>query len=427
LAYIGKVIPMNDAWPKATIGSLFDIGAGKSVTPASRHGEPKRHFLRTSNVLWGDFDLSNVDQMFFDDDEFAQKSLRDGDLLICEGGDIGRAAVWRAKIQDCSFQNHLHRLRPARSDVSTDFMRYALEAGVKLFGLLDGVGNRTTIPNLSRNRLAGVFLPHPPLHQQEAIATVLAQVEAAVKTEADLLKVARELKQAALTEVFSRGLRGEERRETSYGVVPYSWAELPLSSCAHVQTGVAKNTRKVHESAIDVPYLRVANVQDGHLDLSEMKTIRLTEAEIGGSLLQSGDVVLTEGGDFDKLGRGFIWENQISRCVHQNHVFAVRTNRNQLDPVFFAYLAQSPYGKAYFLSVAHKTTNLACINTTKLRAFPVLIPEMKEQSEIGSILRSIDAKIAYHESRHRLLRELFTTLLRDLMTGRRRIKADGPC
>ena len=175
------------------------------------------------------------------------------------------------------------------------------------------------------------------------------------------------------------------------------------------------------EDAIEVPYLRVANVQDGHLDLTEMKTITIRRGELTGYQLQNDDVVLTEGGDFDKLGRGFIWENQITNCIHQNHVFAVRVNREKLLPRYFAYLAQSPYGKAYFLMVAHKTTNLACINTTKLRAFPVVCPELNEQSTIANILQIIDGKISIHERKRAALSDLFHTLLDKLLAAQIRV------
>lgn len=250
---------------------------------------------------------------------------------------------------------------------------------------------------------------------------MLGKVQAAVEVEGDLIRVTRELKQAALRQLFTRGLHGEPQRETRFGPAPQSWSDEPLSSCAFVQTGIAKNAKNYQPDDLEVPYLRVANVQDGHLDLTEMKTIRASAADVEATLLREGDVVLTEGGDFDKLGRGFLWEGQLPQCVHQNHVFAVRTQRDRLDPRFFAYLAQSPYGKAYFLSVAHKTTNLACINTTKLRAFPVLLPDPAEQREVAAHLAAIDAKLAHHEARQKLLRELFRTLLRDLMTARRRV------
>jgi type I restriction enzyme S subunit len=276
-------------------------------------------------------------------------------------------------------------------------------------------------PRTSWNWISQYPCPRPPADEQRKIAAVLGKVQATVAVEGDLVRVARELKQTALRQLFTRGLRNEPTRESRYGTVPAAWGEAVLSECAYVQTGIAKNSKNHRPDDIEIPYLRVANVQDGRLDLREMKNIQVSAKDAEACLLQIGDVVLTEGGDFDKLGRGFIWEGQIERCVHQNHVFAVRTNRDRLDPRFFAYLAQSPYGKAYFLSVAHKTTNLACINTTKLRAFPLLLPSPAEQREIAAMLATLDAKIAHHEARQALLRELFRTLLHDLLTARRRV------
>lgn len=262
----------------------------------------------------------------------------------------------------------------------------------------------------------------PALSEQKKIAGVLNELRKSVLNEVELLGVTRELKQAVMRELFTRGLRGEMQRETEFGPVPAAWAELLLDECATVQTGAAKGRRFSDAETIDVPYLRVANVQDGHLDLNEIKEIRIRKSEIERYCLLPGDVVLTEGGDFDKLGRGFIWRGELDLCVHQNHVFAVRPNRNRLLPEFFAYLAQSPYGKAYFLKVAHKTTNLACINSTKLKAFPVLIPPtLDEQREIVCILDALDRKIDLHKQKRAVLEELFQSLPHKLMTGEIRV------
>src|SRR6266700_3074656 len=122
-------------------------------------------------------------------------------------------------------------------------------------------------------------------------------------------------------------------------MAPEGWKIIPLASVAEIRTGLAKSSQRKSIDPVQVPYLRVANVQDGHLDLSEMKTIRIRKSELEGLLLRPDDVVLTEGGDFDKLGRGFIWEGQIDPCVHQNHIFAVRVHREKLLPRYFAYLA----------------------------------------------------------------------------------------
>lgn len=109
-------------------------------------------------------------------------------------------------------------------------------------------------------------------------------------------------------------------------------------------------------------------------------------------LLQKKDVLFTEGGDFDKLGRGAVWKGQIPDCLHQNHVFAVRVNQGLLDPYFLSYQAGSPYGKQYFLSCSKQTTNLASINSTQLKKFPVRLPSLLEQQEIVRILDDLLAR-----------------------------------
>ena len=186
------------------------------------------------------------------------------------------------------------------------------------------------------------------LNEQQRIADLIWLVhEAASRSEA-LVKEGQALKRAAMRELFTHGLRSEAQKETEIGPVPESWSIVSLEGCAFVQTGAAKGRKFGDTEVAQVPYLRVANVQDGYLDLMEMKSITIRKSEIDRYRLQHGDVVLTEGGDFDKLGRGFIWRGQLELCVHQNHVFAVRTDRNRLLPDFFAYQAQSDYGKAYF-------------------------------------------------------------------------------
>lgn len=253
--------------------------------------------------------------------------------------------------------------------------------------------------------------------EQEKIAAVLLNIQRAIETQDRMIQALGDLKKSTLQHVFTRGLRGEKTKTTRFGPIPSSWRVEPLGRCCHVQTGVTKGRTIPQTEAVELPYLRVANVQDGHLDLTEMKTIRLRKSELPRYALNDGDVLLTEGGDFDKLGRGFVWEGQIPSCVHQNHVFAVRVDREKLIPRYLAYLAQSPYGKAYFLLVAHKTTNLACINSTKLKGLPVPIPAMEEQIEIANAMEKVEDGMQHHESRKSALQSLFKTALNKLMSG----------
>jgi len=269
-------------------------------------------------------------------------------------------------------------------------------------------------------RLRGVQLRLPPLREQHSIAYTLRVLKDGIGIRHRELALERERKAALMEHLFSFGRADTAIAQTVtlFGAVPGHWQIMPLEQVAHVQTGVAKGRRLEGKERVTLPYLRVANVQDGYLDLSEMRGIELLATEAAKYALQEGDVVLTEGGDFDKLGRGFIWRGQVSNCVHQNHVFAVRVNRQVLLPEFLAYLAQSSYGKGYFLSVAHRTTNLASINSTKLKALPVLVPPLDEQRDIADVLGRCDTKIDSLAQEITLLEEFFRAMLEELITGR---------
>jgi type I restriction enzyme S subunit len=198
-------------------------------------------------------------------------------------------------------------------------------------------------------------------------------------------------------------------------MVPDGWKVRKLSEVAYIQTGIAKGKKGIADP-IKLPYLRVANVQDGYLDLTEIKQITVSRQQIERYCLQEGDVLLTEGGDFDKLGRGYIWHGQIEPCLHQNHVFAVRTKKSILMPEFLSIQASSSYGKKYFLSCAKQTTNLATINSTQLKDFPVLIPPLPEQQKIAAILDSVDEAIASTQAVIDQTRKVKQGLLQQLLT-----------
>jgi type I restriction enzyme S subunit len=132
------------------------------------------------------------------------------------------------------------------------------------------------------------------------------------------------------------------------GIEPGKWKIVKLSEVATIQTGIAKGKKNIR-NPVKLPYLRVANVQDGYLDLSVIKEIEVESTNIERFLLKKDDILLTEGGDYDKLGRGHIWHEQLPICLHQNHIFVVRTDKKVLDPNFLSYLTASDYGRKYFL------------------------------------------------------------------------------
>jgi type I restriction enzyme S subunit len=164
------------------------------------------------------------------------------------------------------------------------------------------------------------------------------------------------------------------------------WPIVSLDEICSIASGITKGRKAPTEPLREVPYMAVVNVQDGRLNLEAVKTIQASSTEIERYRLVSGDLLLTEGGDPDKLGRGAVWNGEIKDCIHQNHIFRVRASSSLINMGFLSRLVASPAGKAYFLSKAKQTTGIASINLTQLRNFPVPLAPLNEQRRIAAKL-----------------------------------------
>ena len=149
--------------------------------------------------------------------------------------------------------------------------------------------------------------------------------------------------------------------------------------------------------------------------------LRLPPEQAERYLLRSGDVLMTEGGDPDKLGRGCVWENSISPCLHQNHVFAVRPHQNRLMPRYLAAVLSSGYGRAYFQQTSKQTTNLASTNQNTIGSFRIPLPSLAEQaiilSQLEEELSPKERSIHQAERKIDLIREYQTRITSDVVTG----------
>lgn len=184
---------------------------------------------------------------------------------------------------------------------------------------------------------------------------------------------------------------------TALPALPDEWVWASLDMLGEIVSGVAKGTKRNEGIALrEVPYLRVANVQRGYLDLVEVKTILATEREINELSLRDGDVLFNEGGDRDKLGRGWVWRDEVPNCIHQNHIFRMRLYLPEMLPELVSYHGNT-FGQTWFESAGKQTTNLASINLKSLRAFPVPVAPAAEQKEILSQLKLQTAALALQD------------------------------
>ena len=166
------------------------------------------------------------------------------------------------------------------------------------------------------------------------------------------------------------------------GLLPPTWTRVRFEDIALVAGGVTLGRKLGSRKTVSLPYLRVANVKRGEIDLGVIKEIHIAEDEIERYALRENDLLMTEGGDWDKVGRAAIWRAQIPRCLHQNHVFRARMRSAEITPEWFERYFNSPDGRGYFESAAKQTTNLASINMRQVRSCPVPFPPLAEQRRI---------------------------------------------
>ncbi len=218
-----------------------------------------------------------------------------------------------------------------------------------------------------------------------------------------------------------RNKNGKPVAKNSLGPIPPGWTWQTLGEISEIVSGVTKGQKhRDSSSLVEVPYLRVANVQRGYFDLSEIKTIFTTKEKAEKLRLQLGDVLFNEGGDKDKLGRGWVWNGEVDECIHQNHVFRARLNDGMV-PKFISYYSNS-LGQDWFLQNGKHTTNLASINQSVLRRFPVPTPPLVEQkrivAKIEELFSDLDAGVAALERARANLRRYRPSVLKSAVEGR---------
>ncbi|WP_345982477.1 restriction endonuclease subunit S [Streptomyces sp. DSS69] len=260
--------------------------------------------------------------------------------------------------------------------------------------------------NLKYSEFKKIEIDLPPLPAQRLIAEVLDEVDAQVQR-----ALARRRKMA----VLAAAATAELMRSTSEapGV---EWTVL--EKVADISAGVTLGNDEPGDGAVILPYLRVANVQEGHIDTADIKSVTVRISDMERFRLAKGDVLLTEGGDLDKLGRGGVWDGRIDPCLHQNHVFKVRCQPAVYRPDFLASYLASPRGKSYFLSVAKQTTNLASINSSQVKKTPVPIVSLVEQERVVSSVAEWKSQLENADKDIDKLRLLRSALMDDLLTGK---------
>ncbi|ACN14579.1 HsdS1 [Desulforapulum autotrophicum HRM2] len=300
-------------------------------------------------------------------------------LVAMYGATIGRVAMLGV---DAATNQAICNIIPDSKRADNRYLFYALQNAVPVL-LSRKVGGGQ--PNISQTIIKDTKIPLPPIKEQKRIAAILDKADAIRRKREKAIELADEFLKSVFLYMFGDPVTN-----------PKGWPEYKLSEISELKSGVTKGRKLDGKKTIAVPYMRVANVQDGHIIIDDLKEIEVLETDVEKFQLNVGDLLLTEGGDPDKLGRGAVWKGEINPCIHQNHIFRVRPDEKRILPEYLSKQIGSARGKRYFLSSAKQTTGVASINMTQLKNFSALVPPMslqKEFCEIAAKLESIKNKM----------------------------------
>lgn len=408
------VVPVRDVVARSSAGAWGDDRGGIPV-PVLRSTN-----FTNDRVL----DLADVAVRWFPTDEANRFDVCSGDLLIERSGGgptqpVGRVVRASDDVVGYGFSNFVQLLRVDEEAMNSDFVGWCLYE-LHRSGIVERLQHQTTqMRNLDFRDYMLILLPRPPRTEQDRVAALISATHAARRAADRKLQVAEQVRMALVNTLFASGLPGRhgEFEATRWLRHPLCWDRRPLRRMARIEAGFTKGRDLSGHTTVSVPYVTVVNVQDGRVDLVSLSRTLLKSTEVPDGLLQVNDVLMTEGGDRDKLGRGAIWRGEIPECAYQNHIFRVRLDNDVYRAKLFHYLIQAVDSKAYFYAHAKQTSNLCTINSREVGRFEVAIPDLDEQDEMARQLEAADAVVEAARRQRDATEQLKRSLLGSLLTG----------
>ncbi len=364
----------------------------------------QKNYLTTGAL--GDTVITKLEPVTYDNRPTrADLVVRPGDVLAARMKETNKVLLTTGDLDGLIVSTGFAVFRPT-PQVLPGYLYFFLRSEA-FQSLKDKYAQGSTQKAINNKDLDLITIPVPPLPVQERIIEILQKAEEIHRKRQEALEIVEAILPSSFISMFGDPNENHAKYE-----------RIPLGKLADVRSGVTKGRKLQGKETVEVPYLRVANVQDGYLDLSEIKTIEVLPKDVDKYHLEDGDILMTEGGDPDKLGRGCVWRNQVEGCIHQNHVFRVRTDRSRLAPEYLAALLRTQYAKHYFLSCAKRSSNLASVNSTQVKAFPVPLPPITLQHKF---VTAVEQWVQASERLTGVLRDsarLLKSLMHDAFTGK---------
>ncbi len=335
--------------------------------------------LRMNNITYdGAFSLDDLKWIDLAERDFEKHTVRRGDLLFNRTNSrelVGKTAVWN-RDDRYAFAGYLIRVRFDESRVFSGYVSAYLNSSHGKSMLFARAKPSINMSNISASDLLRIEIPLPPLSAQKRIAAILDQADAIRRKRRHVQAEVAGLRLSTFYELFGSPFANN-----------HGWIQARIDECGAVQGGITLGTRRSGYS-LQMPYLRVANVYRDRLDLSEVKTIGVTEAEAQRTKLEPGDVLVVEGhGNPDEIGRCAVWDGSISPCLHQNHLIKVHPNMSKVTPNYLSTFLNSPEGRRQLIRAGKTTSGLNTISLSNVRATIVELPPLPIQKQYEETLQ----------------------------------------
>ncbi|MHB1058561.1 MAG: restriction endonuclease subunit S [Rhodanobacter sp.] len=410
------VIPED--WSVSTVGSEFTVQLGKMLDNDKNEGVPKP-FLGNRSVQWGRIDLEDIGEIKLSRNDLKRYRLRDGDLLVCEGGEVGRAAIWNQPMGECYYQKALHRLRPIRG-YSTQLMLNQLQQ-MASSGELENYVTQTSIAHLPKDKFETVPIPVPSSDiEQEAIAEALSDADALIESLEQMLAKKRQIKQGTMQEL----LTGKRRLPGFKGV----WQTKALGDLFTVSGGFSASRAQL--SSDGYCYLHYGDIHtstktfiDVREEFQNLPKLDVSLKRIAPSvMLDDGDVVFVDASEDDEGTSKHVVVTNPDRApfISGLHTIVAKAKSTDLDHLYLRYCFQTQAVKSQFrfFAVGTKVSGISKSNIVKVT---IPLPALKEQFAIAGILSDMDTEIAALETRLAKAFALKQGMMQQLLTGRIRL------
>jgi type I restriction enzyme S subunit len=323
------------------------------------------------------------------------------------GATVGKTAVLKA---NASTNQAICGISPG-PDLDAEYLRYHL-----MFLRNDLLSQRYggAQPNISQQIIRNQTVAYPPLSEQKSIAHTLLTVQRAIAAQERIIQTTTELKKALMQKLFTEGLRGEPQKETEIGLVPESWEVVQLGELLDTaQYGISVKGNPSGNCAI----LRMTNQVDGKIVGEKLQFTEISEGEIQRFRVHRGDILFNRTNSLDLVGRTAIFDVE-GEYVFASYLIRLRTKERKLNPFFLNCYFNTDETQARLKSIATRAVSQSNISATRLKGFLIPNPSIDEQKQIVSTGISIDQKLAAHRSKLEQLKNIFRTLLRELMTAK---------